>query len=112
MSTTIRKGRVIVAATLATVGLLGAGSAAANEDLTIRYKSYMLESHAAAVDLYGSIKSRVENYCESSGVRSLNDQRVEAVCVATMLDRTVATIDNDRLTAIHSGTVQTARVAP
>ncbi|MEM1261070.1 MAG: UrcA family protein [Pseudomonadota bacterium] len=112
MSTTIRKGSVILAATLATVGLLGAGSATAGEDLTIRYKSYMLESHAAATDLYNTIQSRVENYCETAGVRSLTDQRLEAACVSTMLERTVAKIDNDRLSAIHYGTVQSASVAP
>ena len=111
MSTNVRKGNVFLAAAVVAAGLAGAAPAFAGDDLTIRFKSYMLDSHAAATDLYANIEAKVENYCEAAGVRSIADRRVEAACVATMLDRTVASIDNDRLTAIHTGTVNNS-VAP
>ncbi|MEO1034109.1 MAG: UrcA family protein [Pseudomonadota bacterium] len=113
MSTTVRKGKVIVAAALTSVALLGAVPLhAASDDLKISFKSYMLDSNAAASDLYASIESKVEKYCQASGVRSLADRRVESECVSIMLDRSVATIDHKRLTAIHEGRVGNERTAP
>ena len=111
MSTTVRKGTVTLAAT-ALAGIAATGSAmAADDNLTIRYKSYMLDSTAAATDLYAAIESKVENYCDINGLRSPADHRIEAKCVATMLDKAVASIDNDRLSAIHEGR-STTSIAP
>lgn len=113
MSFTVRKGKTFVAATIAAAGLVAAApSFAAEDDLTIRFKSYMLDSKAAAADLYTNIEGKVASYCETAGFRSLADRRIEAACVETMLDRTVASIDHPRLTSIHEDSVGNDSVAP
>ncbi len=96
------------AAVLATAPLHAANA----DDLTIKFKSYMLASDSAANDLYNSIEAKVENYCEASGVRALADRRAESECVATMLDATIAKIDHQRLNTIHKGQQRVAQAAP
>lgn len=75
---------------------------ARNNDLKITYKKSQLKSSEAARDLYALIENKVEHYCVDNGTKTLERKRNEQLCIGEMMDRTIKTISNKRLTAIHN----------
>ena len=85
--------------------LLGATSALADEpakSIKVGYADLDLSTQAGAATLYNRIRGAARQVCGYEGA-SFEDKAIWKSCFTGAIDNAVATVNNPRLTALHSG---------
>lgn len=100
----------LIAAAVATLSIAGGAVAATTGEAPsarVRYDDLNLSSDAGVAHLYARLRHAANDVCQFDSFREVVDQK----CATAALDSAVASVDNDKLTALHVRATGTAQVA-